>query len=295
VKLYAFDAVDERLDLVPLAARRALDHAGVKLSLEGWRSLDLDARRRITLAGSEADVDREAVQRAVATARPKAESMTPIADPLSDAPALEVSEAFGAERPLDPAVWSALSRLDRYALVKVARGRQRERIEPAYREIVGHSAYSTHVGPGGEARMVSVSEKAVSLRRAHAQSRVSMNSEAFMRVLAADAPKGDVLGTARLAGIMAAKRTSDIIPLCHPLALTKIELMLTPDEASSSVMIQALVEAFDRTGVEMEALTAVSAAALTVYDMLKAFDRGMQIGPTELVQKSGGRSGDFHK
>jgi cyclic pyranopterin phosphate synthase len=106
-------------------------------------------------------------------------------------------------------------------------------------------------------------------------------------------PKGDVLGTARLAGIIAAKKTADLIPLCHPLSLTKVTLELSEDSASSAVRIEARVEAMDRTGVEMEALTAASVAALTIYDMLKAFDRGMQIGPTRLLSKSGGRSGDY--
>jgi cyclic pyranopterin phosphate synthase len=102
-----------------------------------------------------------------------------------------------------------------------------------------------------------------------------------------------VLGTARLAGIMAAKRTSDLIPLCHPLSLTKVEVVLELDAATNAISVRATVEAFDRTGVEMEALTAVSLAALTVYDMLKGIDRAMEIGPTRLVAKSGGRTGDF--
>src|SRR5450432_2460087 len=143
--------------------------------------------------------------------------------------------------------------------------------------------------------MVDVSQKAASRRRAVAESRVSMSREAFTRVQHATVPKGDVLGTARLAGIMAAKRTSEIIPLCHPLALTSLELAFEFDDAGSAIAVRATAEAFDRTGVEMEALTAVSAAALTVYDMLKGIDRGMQIGPTRLVSKSGGRSGDFSR
>jgi molybdenum cofactor biosynthesis protein MoaC len=121
-----------------------------------------------------------------------------------------------------------------------------------------------------------------------------MNAEAFGRLERADAPKGDVLGTARIAGIQAAKRTSDLIPLCHPLSLTRVDLNLSLDARAQTVDISARVEALDRTGVEMEALTAASIAALTVYDMLKAFDRGMQIGPTSLAAKSGGRS-DFRK
>ncbi|HEY0468396.1 MAG TPA: cyclic pyranopterin monophosphate synthase MoaC [Polyangiaceae bacterium] len=161
--------------------------------------------------------------------------------------------------------------------------------------MVGHSAFSTHLGPAGGARMVDVSQKSASHRHAVAESRVSMSADAFARVKTATVPKGDVLGTARLAGIMAAKRTAELIPLCHPLALTKLELTLELDDAASAIGVRATVEAFDRTGVEMEALTAVSVAALTVYDMLKGIDRAMEIGPTRLVAKSGGRSGDFKR
>lgn len=143
--------------------------------------------------------------------------------------------------------------------------------------------------------MVDVSQKAASHRHAVAESRVSMSAEAFARVKSATVPKGDVLGTARLAGIMAGKRTAELIPLCHPLSLTKLELSLEFDDAATSIVIHATVEAFDRTGVEMEALTAVSVAALTVYDMLKGIDRAMEIGPTRLVTKSGGRTGDFSR
>ncbi|MET0790814.1 MAG: cyclic pyranopterin monophosphate synthase MoaC [Polyangiaceae bacterium] len=159
--------------------------------------------------------------------------------------------------------------------------------------MVGHSALSTHLAPQGGARMVDVGQKPASQRSALAETRVTMSAEAFARVKSATAPKGDVLGTARLAGIMAAKRTAELIPLCHPLALTKLELNLELDDAASAITVRATVEAFDRTGVEMEALTAVSVAALTVYDMLKGIDRAMEIGPTRLVKKSGGRTGDF--
>ncbi|HKO49412.1 MAG TPA: cyclic pyranopterin monophosphate synthase MoaC [Polyangiaceae bacterium] len=160
---------------------------------------------------------------------------------------------------------------------------------------MGHSALSTHLAPAGGARMVDVSQKTASHRHALAESRISMSADAFARVKTATVPKGDVLGTARLAGIMAAKRTAELIPLCHPLSLTKLELTLELDDAASAIAVRATVEAFDRTGVEMEALTAVSVAALTVYDMLKGIDRAMEIGPTRLVTKSGGRSGDFSR
>jgi cyclic pyranopterin phosphate synthase len=196
---------------------------------------------------------------------------------------------------LPTATWAALRPLDRYALAKVVSRGRPERTARAYDEIVGASALTPHLGPDGAARMVDVGEKPVTQRRATARSRVVMNREAWARLESSTAPKGDVLATARLAGIMAAKRTHELVPLCHPLHLTRIDVALDLDSTNSAVAIEASVEARDRTGVEMEALVAASVAALTVYDMLKAFDRSMTIGPTELVAKSGGRSGDFRR
>ena len=143
--------------------------------------------------------------------------------------------------------------------------------------------------------MVDVAEKAPTHRRAVAESTVTMSAAAFERLRAADVAKGDVLGTARLAGIMGAKRTSELIPLCHPVALSKVTVDLELDDAARAVHIVAVAEAIDRTGVEMEALVAASVAGLTVYDMLKGVDRAMVIGPTVLVEKSGGRSGAFSR
>jgi len=291
VKLYSFDGVDATLELLPLAARRALDVAGLKLSLEAWRALPLEARRRIVELGSGPAVDVARVEAALGS-QPVTRIERSLDLDMSAVPA-ELSGALGSTRPVSQALWNALSPLDRYALVKVAGRGNPERLDTAYAEIVGHSALSTHLGPAGGARMVDVAQKTASLRHAVAESRITMNAEAFARVKAANVPKGDVLGTARLAGIMAAKRTAELIPLCHPLALTKLELALELEDAASAIAVRATVEAFDRTGVEMEALTAVSVAALTVYDMLKGIDRAMQIGPTRLVTKSGGRSGDF--
>jgi cyclic pyranopterin phosphate synthase len=293
VKLYSFDGVDAALDLLPLAARRALDVAGLKVSLEAWRALPLEARRLIVECGSTPAVDLARVEAALGE-QPVTRIERSVDPCVSTVPA-ELSGPLGSKRPISQALWHALSPLDRYALVKVAGRRKAERLDAAYAEIVGHSALSTHLGPAGGARMVDVSQKAASLRHAVAESRVSMSADAFARVKTATVPKGDVLGTARLAGIMAAKRTAELIPLCHPLALTKLELSLELDDAASAIGVRATVEAFDRTGVEMEALTAVSVAALTVYDMLKGIDRAMEIGPTRLVAKSGGRSGDFSR
>jgi len=291
VKLYSFDGVDATLDLLPLAARRALDLAGLKLSLDAWRALPVAVRRAVVESGSGSAVDLAQLQDALVGA--PVTSIERGVDPDISSVPPELSEVLGAGRPISQALWNALSPLDRYALVKVVGRGKPERIDAAYAEIVGHSALSTHLAPGGGARMVDVAQKTASLRRAVAESRVSMSADAFTRVKTATVPKGDVLGTARLAGIMGAKRTAELIPLCHPLALTKLDLSLELDDQASAIAIRATVEAFDRTGVEMEALTAVSVAALTVYDMLKGIDRAMEIGPTRLVAKSGGRSGDF--
>jgi cyclic pyranopterin phosphate synthase len=293
MKLYRFDGVDERLDMVPLAARRALDRAGLKLSLDGWRSLSLEARRAIVQTGSGHVVDITPVTASAQRAQPAPRHIDPIHDPPADAPPEPVREAFTGALMLENPVWAALSPLDRYALAKVAASGRPERIHAAYDEIVGATAASTHLSPGGQVRMVDVAQKDPTLRRAVAESRITMSLAALARFRSADAPKGNVGATARLAGIMAAKRTADIIPLCHPVSLTHVDVDLKLDERANVVCIVAEVEAFDRTGVEMEALTAASAAALAIYDMLKAFDRSMSIGPTRLVAKSGGRSGEF--
>jgi cyclic pyranopterin monophosphate synthase len=150
----------------------------------------------------------------------------------------------------------------------------------------------THFDARGDARMVDVSDKPATRRRAVARGWVAM-APATLALVAGGAAKGDVLGVARLAGIMAAKRTSDLIPLCHPLALSQVTVDLAPDPAAGRVTIEATVATTGPTGVEMEALTAVSVAALTVYDMLKAADRGMVIGEIRLALKEGGKSGRY--
>ena len=153
----------------------------------------------------------------------------------------------------------------------------------------------THFDEDGRARMVDVGEKDETHRVAIAQGQIRMQPATLRLIIEGRAKKGDVLGVARIAAIMAAKKTSDIIPLCHPLMLTSIEVDFQPDEAVSVVEIEARVETRGKTGVEMEALTAVSAAALTIYDMVKAVDRGMIIGEIRLEQKSGGRSGEWKR
>jgi cyclic pyranopterin phosphate synthase len=151
----------------------------------------------------------------------------------------------------------------------------------------------THLGTGGEANMVDVTDKPASSREAVATGRVVMARETLALVLAGDGKKGDVLGTARLAGIMAAKRTHELIPLCHPLLLTKVTVEIEPDEALPGLVVRATAKVNGQTGVEMEALTAVSLACLTIYDMVKAADRGMRIEAIRLVEKTGGKSGTW--
>jgi cyclic pyranopterin phosphate synthase len=151
----------------------------------------------------------------------------------------------------------------------------------------------THFDAAGAAQMVDVSAKDETSRLAVARGSVAMRPETLALVIAGTAAKGDVLGVARLAGIMAAKRTAELIPLCHPLALTRVAVDLTACPETSSVEIEASVQTTGRTGVEMEALTAVSVAALTVYDMLKAADKAMVIGEIRLARKEGGKSGLF--
>ena len=151
----------------------------------------------------------------------------------------------------------------------------------------------THVDADGKARMVDVTGKEITERRATARARVEMKPETVRLIADGGVAKGDVLGVARLAGIMAAKRTADLIPLCHPLALNAVDVQLACDEAGGTVEIEASCRIEARTGVEMEALTAASVAALTVYDMCKAADRGMRITDLRLTHKEGGRSGEF--
>jgi cyclic pyranopterin phosphate synthase len=149
----------------------------------------------------------------------------------------------------------------------------------------------THFDERGQARMVDVSAKSETARTAVAAAHIRMRAETLRRITGATAEKGDVLGTARLAGIMAAKRTSDLVPLCHPLPITRVGVELAVDEALPGIRIEATVGTTGRTGVEMEALTAASVAALTIYDMLKAVERGMEISGIRLILKDGGKSG----
>ena len=153
----------------------------------------------------------------------------------------------------------------------------------------------THLDASGQARMVDVGDKPASERRALARATVRVSPETARIVLAGDAPKGDVIGTARIAGIQAAKRTSELIPLCHPLALTFVGVDAVIDAERGEIVISAEARTSGQTGVEMEALTAASVAALTIYDMVKGVERGAEIASVVLLEKSGGRSGEWRR
>ena len=151
----------------------------------------------------------------------------------------------------------------------------------------------THIDSNGQAHMVDVGDKADTTRSATAESYVRMLPETLALIRSGDAKKGDVIGTARLAGIMAAKKTSELIPLCHPLMLNKVSVEIVEDDSLPGLRITATARVTGKTGVEMEALTAVSVACLTIYDMAKAVDRGMEIGGIRLIEKIGGKSGHY--
>ena len=158
-----------------------------------------------------------------------------------------------------------------------------------------HSDRLTHVDDAGRAHIVDVSEKAVTAREATARSCVRMQAATLNAIIGGDTPKGDVLAVARIAGIQAAKKCSELIPLCHPLPLSSVKIDLVLDENLPGVRIEAVCKVTGQTGVEMEALTAASVAALTLYDMCKAMDRGMSIESTQLTHKSGGVSGEWQR
>ena len=153
----------------------------------------------------------------------------------------------------------------------------------------------THLDQKGQARMVDVGAKPVTAREAVAEGRVRMNAQTFRKALDGDAQKGSVRAAAEFAGIMAAKKTSELIPLCHPIALSSIKVEIEADEKNSALVVTARAKTTAQTGVEMEALTAVSVACLTIYDMLKASDRAMVIEGITLLEKSGGASGDYRR
>jgi molybdopterin synthase catalytic subunit len=285
---YGFEAIDETLPFVPLAARRALDRLGRKLSLEGWLSLPLQERQRLVRAGAEEQIDHELASIVDgAVPRPTPIEVAGELDPGT--PPRELVAALGASRPLDDARWRALRSVDRYALAKyVARS---DKLVRAYDEIVG-SVRLTHLTASGDAHMVDVGAKTATARRAVATACVRTTRDVIEAIASGAIAKGDVVAVARVAGLMAAKRTPELIPLCHPVQTTAAAIDFEPDAARGELLVRATVEAFDRTGVEMEAMVAASVASLAVYDMIKSADRWARIDAVQLVAKSGGKSGE---
>jgi cyclic pyranopterin phosphate synthase len=335
--VYAFEGVLHDLESPPIAARRALDHAGVRLSPEGWRSLAIEAREALTNAGAEERIDLAEVARLVRTS-PSSQRVAPTGDPDPSRPPHAILRALEPGHALLPERWARMRSIDRYAIwhayrVAIARNAL-SLLEEAVADVLavttppgppypppqaitpespppalpgtmpppnrGHEPVanvSNHLTSAGEVHMVDVARKPVTERRAIARGSVRMRKETLARLVNRDAPKGEVLATARLAGIMAAKRTQELIPLCHPVALTHLEVQLATEERADggAVHVTAIVDAFDRTGCEMEALCAVTTACLTVYDMLKGIDRDMVISDIVLIEKSGGRSGHYRR
>jgi cyclic pyranopterin phosphate synthase len=289
--IYEFEGLDDRLESVPMSARRSLDLAGRGLSLAGWQSLSQEVRRQIARAGA---ADRVAIDVTglvtglVDRATPPPTVIPPNPDPSPLAPPPELVEALGSSRSLDKERWRGLSALDRYALVRSARAP--DTLARAYAEIL-RPVSLTHLTPTGSAHMVDIKEKQPSARRAIATACVRTTRAVVEAVAAGRVPKGDVLGTARVAGILAAKRTPDLIPLCHPVQTTGAAVEFELDPAQGRIFVTGRVEAIDRTGVEMEALVAVAVASLTLYDMIKSADRWATIDAVRLQEKSGGKSG----
>jgi cyclic pyranopterin phosphate synthase len=285
--VYAFEEIDEALLLIPLAARRVLDALGRKLSLEAWISLPLEDRRRLVLAGVGDRVDMHAGV-LLDRGAPGATRIPPQLEPDVDVVPVSLEAALGVGHPLDDRRWRELSSLDRYALAKYATNP--EKLARAYAEIIDITL--THLTGAGEAHMVDVSNKPETMRRAVATARVCTTREVLAAIDSAQLPKGDVLAAARVAGILAAKRVPELVPLCHPVRTTRaaVEFEASPD--AGELYVRAIVEAVDRTGVEMEAMTAAAVAALTIYDMIKSADRWATIDTVRLEAKSGGKSGD---
>ncbi|MBM4375752.1 MAG: cyclic pyranopterin monophosphate synthase MoaC [Deltaproteobacteria bacterium] len=290
--VFAFEGMGDDLDLVPLAARRALDVAGIKVSLAGWRALPLEVRRRLVREGTSAQVAPEVVRALASGATPPPAPLAPLDEATLEPCDEDAQRLLGAKRPLAEH-WRGLPPLRRFALRHLARRGDAERIARAYDELVAPAL--THLDAKGQAHMVDVGEKAAAHRVAIATASVRMSPSTAALVAAHGGPKGDVLATARIAGLLAAKRTSELIPLCHPIALTRVSVELDVDVEAGLVRVNARAETRDRTGVEMEALTAASIAALTVYDMVKGVERGATIEHVVLTEKSGGRSGAYRR
>jgi cyclic pyranopterin phosphate synthase len=284
---YPFEQIDERLDAIPLAAKRALESAGCKLSAAAWRRMQSGARVAIAALGAERKIHAARVRDLLVDEGARFAPVAPIKDPAHRAPPPELVRALE----IDLATWRALKPLDRWVLARLARRGKVERLRRAYAEMAA-GVLSTHLDARGEVRMVDVGAKDVTLRHAIARANVQMSRETVLRLKSGDTPKGDVLATARVAAIQAAKRTPELIPLCHTVVLTKVAVEITIVDRGAIVEVRA--EARDRTGVEMEAMVGASAGALTLYDMLKGIDRGIRF-EVVLLEKAGGKSGTWHR
>lgn len=402
--VFPFEDVSPALDTPPIAARRALDVAGLRLAADSFRSLPRDERIALAQLGLENIVDVASVERIVRRASPPATRAKPAPEPDPTSPPEQLNHALGPRKAVGHFDWLRLRPVERYALVHVMRraiahddlgllelavasvlphhdeveepaparhraaassrpppasrsheparpldgwandaraqrpsaapppaGRARtsqlppplgELMDPpsrapspsaAHDERAPRSSWlppseagpsapprsipplSSHLGPSGEVHMVDVGAKPASARRATASGVVRMRPETAHRLARNDAPKGEVLATARIAGILAAKRTPEIIPLCHHVALAKVEVHLDVEPSSGTVTVTSVAEAVDRTGVEMEALVATSVACLTIYDMLKGIDRDMVVGDIKLLAKTGGKHGPYER
>jgi cyclic pyranopterin phosphate synthase len=399
--VYTFEGLLPELESPPIAARRALDHAGQRLSVEGWRSLPLEDRQRLTLQGVPDRVDADQVTSLLRRASPAAQRISAVSDPDPSAPPEALAKALEPTRAIDPKRWARLRAVDRYALAHTYRravarsafsilgeafdavlaasappppppppppqllsplppqagyqpagfysnvpepreaGRtsyipppmghdgartpytpqppsaqeahERPRTgyppplveaattkyEPAGRGFATYpppaGTLSNHLNQAGEVHMVDVARKPKTERRAIARGTVHMRADTLARLTSREAPKGEVLATARVAAVLAAKRTHEIIPLCHQVALTHLDVNIEMDIPGNAVHVTAVADAYDRTGCEMEAMVAVSLGCLTIYDMLKGIDRDIVISDVKLMEKSGGRSGHYKR
>jgi cyclic pyranopterin monophosphate synthase len=290
--VYTFEAIDDSLPYIPLAGRRVLDAVGRKVSLEAWVSMPVEDRRRLVDAGA-GDVVDDSVVTVLDGVTRKAAPIPPEPEPDPAHVPPSLAGALGPSQPLDPTRWRALRALDRYALVKYA-GKP-EKLARAYEEIIGAPSPLSHLDEHGAARMVDVGGKAETTRGAVATARVWTDRTVIEAIGTGGSSKGDVLAAARIAGILASKRTFELIPLCHPVRTTSVAIDFELDAGAGEIRVRATVEAVDRTGVEMEAMVAASIASLTIYDMIKSADRWTSIESVRLEAKHGGKSGDVKR
>lgn len=293
LSIFTFEETED-LALLPLSARRALDLLGKKLTLDAWKSLPRETRKELIELGAQEQISAEKISSLLLQASPSPTSMEVRADPSHEQLPEQLSAQLGPSRPLSLERWKTLRSLERYAFRHLARPERRFQACALYDEIFA-ALQPTHLDEKGEARMVDVAGKSPTKRRAIASASVKMEPAILSKITKEGAPKGDALGVARIAGIQAAKRTHELIPLCHTLHLTRVDVHFDLDIPTGTVLISVTAEAMDRTGVEMEALTGASVAALTLYDMVKGMQRDVQIGPIQLERKEGGRSGVWQR